>query len=104
MRGESGKTVNMGVPIGAERRQFGRRLTCVHAVIRMRGRPDITCTVRNVSEGGALLQVPRPAWLPSRFELFVEANKSARQCEIVHRGEITVGVRFTEGGQQPVTG
>jgi hypothetical protein len=85
----------MRVPFSAERRQFGRRLTCLHAVIRIRGRADIICTVRNVSEAGALLQVPRPAWLPSRFQLLIEAdNKSERECEIVHRGEITVGVRF----------
>jgi len=84
----------MRVPFSGERRQFGRRLTCLHAVIRMRGRADVTCTVRDVSEAGALLQVPRPDWLPSRFQLFIEASKSERECEIVHRGEITVGVRF----------
>lgn len=81
-------------PCSGERRQFGRRLTCVHGVIRTRGRPDVTCTVRNISEGGALLQVSQPAWLPSRFQLFIEVSKSERECEIVHRGEITVGVRF----------
>ena len=41
-----------------ERRQFGRRKTYVHAVIRARGRPPLLCVMRDVSEGGALLEVP----------------------------------------------
>ena len=34
---------------GAERRQFGRRQTCVHATIVPRGRPAILCVMRDVS-------------------------------------------------------
>jgi len=79
----------------AERRQFGRRRTYVHGHINARGRPSVPCVMRDVSEGGALLEVSHPQWLPSRFRLIVEADGFEADCEIVHRGDDSVGVRFT---------
>jgi hypothetical protein len=78
---------------GAERRQFGRRQTCVHATIAPRGRPPILCVMRDVSEQGALLEVPHPQWLPNRFRLIVEAF--GIESEVVRRTDTAVGVRFT---------
>ena len=51
--------------------------------------------MRDVSEGGALLEVSEPQWLPSRFHLIVEADGLEVDCEIMHRAEDSVGVRFT---------
>ena len=79
---------------GAERRQFGRRQTCVHAAILPRGRPVIPCVMRDVSEVGALLEVAHPEWLPTRFRLIVEALGIEGDCEIVRRTDVAVGVRF----------
>jgi PilZ domain len=79
---------------GAERRQFGRRQTCVHATIAPRGRPPIACVMRDVSDQGALLEVPHPQWLPSRFRLVVEAFGFESECEVVRRTDVAVGVRF----------
>ena len=78
----------------AERRQFGRRQTCVHAIIKARGRPALPCVMRDVSEGGALLEVSHPEWLPPRFRLIIEANGFEADCEVVHQTEGAVGVRF----------
>ena len=80
--------------MGADRRQFGRRQTCVHATIAPRGRPVILCVMRDVSEDGALLEVSHPQWLPSRFRLIVEAMGIESDCEVVRRTEVAVGVRF----------
>ena len=80
--------------MGADRRQFGRRQTCVHATIAPRGRPVILCVMRDVSEDGALLEVSHPQWLPSRFRLIVEAMGIESDCEVVRRTEAAVGVRF----------
>ena len=80
---------------GVERRQFGRRQTCVHATIASRGRPVIPCVMRDMSEEGALLEVSHPEWLPTRFRLIVEAFGIESDCEIVRRTEVAVGVRFT---------
>jgi hypothetical protein len=78
----------------AERRHFGRRQTCVHATILARGRSPIPCVMRDVSEGGALLEVSRPEWLPARFRLMIEANGFAADCEVMHRTAEAVGVCF----------
>lgn len=84
----------MSFPRGVERRQFGRRQTYVHARIHPRGRPSLPCIMRDVSEGGALLQVAHPQWLPKRFRLIIEADGTETDCEVVHRTEDAVGVRF----------
>lgn len=81
-------------PRASERRQFGRRLTHVHAVILARGRPAEPCVMRDVSEGGALLEVRYPRLLPSRFRLVAEAVGFEADCEIAHRSHDTAGVRF----------
>jgi hypothetical protein len=47
-----------------------------------------------VSEGGALLLVDHPQWLPSRFRLKIEADGTEVECEVVRRIEDAVGVRF----------
>jgi hypothetical protein len=79
---------------GPERRQFGRRQTCVHATIAARGRPAIHCIMRDVSRQGALLEVAHPEWLPPRFHLIVDAFGIQSDCEVVRRTETGVGVRF----------
>jgi PilZ domain len=79
---------------GTERRQFGRRQTCVHATILLRGRPVVPCVMRNISEEGALLEVAHPEWLPVRFRLIAEALAIDGDCEIVRRTDVAVGVRF----------
>ena len=78
----------------AERRQFGRRKTYVHGIVSARGRPAVPCIMRDVSEGGALLEVPHPRWFPARFRLVVEATGFETECEIVHRTDTAIGVRF----------
>lgn len=84
----------MNSPRGADRRQFGRRQTYLHARIHARGRPSLPCIMRDISEGGALLQVDHPQWLPSRFRLKIEADGTEVDCEVVRRTEDAVGVRF----------
>ena len=79
---------------GVERRQFGRRQTRLHATIATRGRPVILCVMRDVSDDGALLEVPHPEWLPTRFRLVVEALGIESDCEVVRRTDVAVGIRF----------
>jgi hypothetical protein len=64
-----------------ERRQFGRRQTCWHATISSRGYPAVACVVRDISSGGALLEVASAPWLPARFRLVIGANQGgASEC------------------------
>ena len=81
-----------------ERRQFGRRQTNVHAYISTRGRPLLPCVMRDISEGGALLEVHHPEWVPSRFRLLIETMRVEVDCEVAHRTDVAVGVRFAIPG------
>jgi hypothetical protein len=77
-----------------ERRQFGRRQTNVHGWIVLDGKRRLPCIVRNVSEGGALLELDVPKSLPFWFNLVVECKGFEARCEIRHSNETSLGVRF----------
>jgi hypothetical protein len=43
----------------------------------------IDCTVRNLSETGAALEVVSPLYIPDRITLFVQADQLKRACRVV---------------------
>ena len=79
---------------GPEQRQFGRRQTNLHAWISVPGRPKLPCTVKNLSVGGALLELNTPSWLPFNFQLTIEATRFRTMCEVRHHSANAIGVRF----------
>jgi hypothetical protein len=54
----------------------------------------IDCTVRNVSETGAALEVVTPLFIPDRFTLAVPTDQLNRPCRIVWRKPGRIGVTF----------
>jgi hypothetical protein len=54
----------------------------------------VECTVRNVSEVGAALEVVSPLYIPDRFTLFIQSEQSRRTCRIVWRTGKRMGVAF----------
>jgi hypothetical protein len=52
----------------------------------------IDCTVRNISETGAALEVTSPLGIPTEFTLVTE--DSQRPCRVVWRKEKRIGVTF----------
>jgi PilZ domain len=85
----------MTSPVGfVERRQFGRRNTAMHGWIVLPGRPKLACLVRNVSEGGALLECAAPKWMPFSFTLEIDCKGFTAECEVRHQKETWIGVRF----------
>jgi hypothetical protein len=54
----------------------------------------IDCTVKNLSETGAALEVVTPLFIPDRFTLFVPSAQFKRPCHIVWRKEKRIGVTF----------
>jgi hypothetical protein len=58
------------------------------------GGAGISCTVRNLSDIGAALEVSSPIGIPQQFMLVVEADNSTRQCRVVWRKERRIGVTF----------
>ena len=54
----------------------------------------IDCTVRNISDTGAALDVVTPLFIPDRFMLVVQTDHLKRPCHIVWRKEKRMGVAF----------
>lgn len=55
----------------------------------------IDCTLRDVSEAGAKLILPKPTILPDTFRLLFTADSSIRPVKIMWRKESSFGVHFT---------
>jgi hypothetical protein len=52
------------------------------------------CTIRNIFDKGAALEVVSPLFIPDRFALFVPSDQLKRPCHIVWRKEKRIGVSF----------
>ena len=57
----------------------------------------IDCTVRNLSETGAALDVISPVGIPDRFVLVVETDHRSLPCRVVWRKDKKIGVHFEPG-------
>ena len=58
------------------------------------GGAGISCTVRNLSDAGAALDVISPVGIPQQFVLVIEADDFTRPCRVIWRKERRIGVRF----------
>jgi len=63
------------------------------------GGGTIDCTVRNLSDTGAALDVPSPVGIPAEFNLVVDGTP--RPCRVVWRKEKRIGITF---GKRAVSG
>ena len=61
------------------------------------GRSTISCTLRNLSDHGALLKVTSPLGVPPMFELRFDARQV--QCRIVRRTHQEIGVAFAASAE-----
>jgi hypothetical protein len=55
----------------------------------------VACTIRDISSGGALLEVAYSSWMPRTFRL-EDRNGITREAVVVWEGEKHIGVRFTD--------
>jgi hypothetical protein len=55
---------------------------------------EINCTVRNISELGALLEVESPIGIPNDFALVISKDGVKRLCPVAWRLARRMGVRF----------
>jgi hypothetical protein len=58
------------------------------------GGMGIDCLVRNMSVGGANLEVESQIGIPSSFELVINVEHSNRNCHVVWRKARRIGVVF----------
>lgn len=77
----------------SERRRAPRHRVFKGGLIAFKGQ-SVTCTVRNLSDGGANLDVESTATVPESFTLVLESDKTIRRCEMKWRADRRVGVAF----------
>lgn len=77
-----------------EGRKAARRRVLKAGTITFGGGAGISCTVRNLSDTGAALDVISPIGIPQQFVLVVEADDVTRQCRVVWRKERRIGIAF----------
>jgi hypothetical protein len=77
-----------------EHRVAARHRVLKAGTISFGGGDGIDCTVRNLSETGAALEVVTPLFIPDRFTLIVPTDQLKRPCHIVWRKENRMGVAF----------
>jgi hypothetical protein len=55
---------------------------------------DVACTVRNISTGGAGIEIHGSVFLPRSFKLSISVDKFARECRTVWRSDNRIGLAF----------
>lgn len=82
--------------IRPDQRRFGRRRALIHAFIVNKNGHRVPCIVRNISTGGALLEVRDPRQVPTKLTLLIEADSFEADCDIRHRTAHGVGIYFRD--------
>lgn len=64
-----------------------------------KGLMQVDCTVRNMSEGGAKLEVSQAITLPDEFDLVIPQRATTRRVRMCWRSADHCGVAFIDGGE-----
>lgn len=87
-------TTDLETGIQAERRQVGRRRVLKRGLAAFNGgRSTFNCTVRNMSDTGALLRFENLRDVPDQFLLILQ-DGTRHQCDAKWRTICDVGVEF----------
>ena len=82
------------IPLSRERRLAPRRNTMIGATIVYNGgQTRLACTVRNISDGGAKLEVSKVQGIPQTFDLEMPGSDHM-PCRVVWRALRELGVAF----------
>jgi PilZ domain len=83
-----------GLATMIEKRATLRHRVLKHGTLAFGGGGGVECTVRNISSGGARLDVSNPIALPGSFTLVIQNDQFMRRCHPVWVSEQRVGVAF----------
>jgi hypothetical protein len=82
-----------------ERRSVGRTRLLKHAKI-LANRTTIPCTIVDLTNRGACIELVDARDVPNRFELSFGNRHAHRACRVTWRTENQLGVAFERGGSQ----
>jgi hypothetical protein len=66
-------------------------------IVHSAGSIRIECLIRDLSDGGARLQVARSVIIPDPFELQIQQKGLIHRCRIIWRHEDELGAQFRDG-------
>jgi len=69
----------------SERRKTSRHRILKVGLIALKNGGAISCTVRNISLGGACLEVANPIGIPDDFTLVIESDQIERRCHVMEK-------------------
>lgn len=80
--------------ITEERRKSLRRRVLKGATIAFDPAGGIRCTVRNLSAGGACLELDHTTGIPRQFVLVMDADRTSFASRVIWTGPYHIGVAF----------
>jgi hypothetical protein len=78
----------------SENRKITRRRVLKLGTIALNGDGGITCRIRDISEGGACLEVASQFGIPDEFKLVIGVDDWQRSCRVAWRKANRIGVAF----------
>ena len=82
--------------IEERRKSLRRRVLKAAKIIFSHNTSVVNCSVRNLSDEGALLLLPSTLGIPARFELLMENATERVICEVVRQRETQLAVHFVD--------
>lgn len=76
------------------RREQRQRVYRGARIIFNNGYAVFDCVVRNISNGGAMLEMETLLGIPRSFQVVLDHSEKARACRVVWRTESRMGVAF----------
>ena len=81
---------------GSRRSERRRRVYKRARIVFDNGYAVFDCIVRNLSGGGAMLEVETPLGVPRAFRIVMSHDAKGRPCRVVWRTEKRMGVAFAD--------
>lgn len=79
-----------------ENRKSVRHRVFKAGIIEFNRAGGISCTLRNISDGGACLEIASPVGIPEDFDLHIASDRRTVQCHRVWIGNGRMGVSFRQ--------
>jgi hypothetical protein len=77
-----------------EKRAVPRHRVLKHGTLAFGGGGGVDCMVRNISSGGARVDIANPVGVPPTFTLVIEVDQFMRRCRAVWSNDNRIGVAF----------
>lgn len=84
-----------GDEAGSERRKVipRRRVLKGARIVFNKNQSTLTCTIRNLTQAGALVILPSILGVPDRFDLLI-GDEPPLPCRVIHKHDGQIGVSF----------